>query len=108
MNKMPLEIRRKQLALTYWANLNGCRGTHPTKPVLYPCQEKDKKQIKSFFWTIGKETDKIGITNIAVSPTMAIPEHPPWLFEQVQVDLNLLNQRKNINKHQVSKYTEQH
>lgn len=107
MNEMPREIRRKQLALTYWANLKGCRGSHPTQPVLHPCQEKEKKQIKGFGWTIGKETDKIGITNIAVCPTVAIPELLPWLFEQVQVDLNLLNQRKNINKHQASKYTEQ-
>lgn len=84
MNEMPLEIRRKQLALTYWANLKGCRGSHPTQPVLYPCQEKEKKQIKSFGWTIGKETGKIGITNIAVSPTVANPETPPQLFEQVQ------------------------
>lgn len=46
-------------------------------------RKREKKRTKGFGWTIGN-IDEIGITNIAVSPTVAIPEIPPQLFEQVQ------------------------
>lgn len=40
MNEMPLDIRRNQIALTYWANLKGHKESHPTQKVLQPCQKK--------------------------------------------------------------------
>ncbi len=36
MGKMPLQIRRQQLIVSYWANLRGQSGNHPTKKALRP------------------------------------------------------------------------
>ena len=44
MGEMPLRLRREQLVLVYWTNLRGHNSDLPSKKVLLPCQEKEKKQ----------------------------------------------------------------
>jgi len=39
VGEMPLSLRRLQLAMVYWVNLQGHKQDHPTKPVLNACWE---------------------------------------------------------------------
>lgn len=49
MGEIPLEIRRTQLAVTYWIKLQGHKLDHPTQNILKPCWEKEKKGNKKFW-----------------------------------------------------------
>jgi len=91
---MPLEIRRNQIALTYWANLKGHKEIHPTQKVLQPCQEKERRHIKSFGWIIRDAVDEIGIGEMVVSPILPLSNVPPWLLGEMEVDLHLLEWKK--------------
>lgn len=59
MEKMALGLRREQLRLTYWANLQGQGKDHPTLEVLKPCWEKGRRKLKSFGWVVGKELENL-------------------------------------------------
>ncbi len=48
MGEMSLEMRRVQLSVNYWVNLQGHSQEHPTLDTLKPCWEKERKKIKSF------------------------------------------------------------
>ena len=72
MGDMPLRLRREQLALVYWTNLKGHNSDHPSKNVLLPCQEKEKKQSSSFGWTIEKNSHGMEISALNVSPTVTL------------------------------------
>ncbi len=51
VGEMPLEIRRKQLMINYWANLQGHKDEHPTKMVLQNCWEQNERCRTSFGWS---------------------------------------------------------
>lgn len=53
MGEMPLGLRRTQLVLNYWANLQGHGQDHPPQAVLNPCWEKGRWKSKSFGWIVG-------------------------------------------------------
>ncbi len=54
--EMPLQIRRKQLMMNYWVNLQGySEDHHPTVKVLLPCWEKEMSKQKCFAWNSDKE-----------------------------------------------------
>lgn len=97
------------MALTYWINLKGHKENHPTQKVLQPCQEKERRQIKSFGWIIGDAVNEIGIGEIKLSPTVPLCSVPPWLLGELGVDLHLLEWKKerNIDRIQVSIYLEE-
>uniref|UniRef100_A0A3Q3BKC9 Uncharacterized protein n=1 Tax=Kryptolebias marmoratus TaxID=37003 RepID=A0A3Q3BKC9_KRYMA len=65
---MPLEIRRTQIAIIYWANIKGHNETHPPLNTLQPCQEKEKKQFDSFGWKIMNKIEDIGMNSCQISP----------------------------------------
>ncbi len=43
MGEMSLEIRRVQLSVNYWVNLQGHSQEHPTLDTSKPCWEKERK-----------------------------------------------------------------
>ena len=77
--------------------------------MLQPCQEKERRQIKSFGWIIRDAVDEIGIGNMMVSPTVPLSNVPPWLLGELEVDLHLLEWKKenSIDRSQVSRYQEE-
>lgn len=57
--------------------------------------------IRSFGWTANKDARNLGITEIPVSPTVVIPNIPPWFFPTPQVDFHLqykIEKKKSIPK----------
>ena len=74
MGEMPLELRREQLALSYWVNLKGHSEDHPTKDTLKPSWEKERRETKSFGWKKAKEHD---ITAVNISPTVPLSVTQP-------------------------------
>lgn len=112
MGEMPLEIRRAQLAITYWANLKGHTENQPTQVMLQPYQEREKRQAKSFGWTIGNLVKELEMEDIDVSPTVPISNVPHWVLKEARVDLHLLGMSqyrkgKSINENVVYKYIEE-
>ena len=72
MGEMPLDMRRLQLSLVYWVNLQGHVTDHPTKCTLESCWEKGKRDSKSFGWTTTQETEEIEIARLDVSQTVPL------------------------------------
>lgn len=63
MGEMPLEIRREQMSMVYWAHLRGHGENHPAQSILKPCQEKEKEwhnvfdgQLKTILGRVGQQT----------------------------------------------------
>ncbi|XP_061909335.1 uncharacterized protein LOC133653724 isoform X1 [Entelurus aequoreus] len=106
MNEKPLDMRRDQLSVVYWANLKGSKQGHPTHQVLLNCQEKEKKKINCFGWIIGDRCNKVQIDNIKVSPTVPIPAIPPWMYENPNVNMQLLKNR-NLNSYPIEQWIEE-
>ncbi len=75
--EMPLEIRRKQLTINYWANLQGHKDEHSTKIVLKNCWEQNEKCRTSFGWSSKIYAEEIQVNNIKMSPTVVIQEYEP-------------------------------
>lgn len=110
MGEMPLDCRREQLLLTYWANLRGHRESHPGLNVLKPCQEKEKGQFTSFGWIAESVAQRIGISQLSMSPTVPIAAVPPWFLREPVVDLSLLRRKKcscsNVNSYIGRRYSD--
>ena len=97
MGEMPLELRREQLARSYWVHLKGHSEDHPAQNTLKPCWEKEKRETKSFGWIIEKKAKEHDITAINISPTAPLSVTQPWILPDPSVDLTLLN-KKNKEK----------
>lgn len=92
--EMPLESRRKQLMINYWANLQGHKDKHPTKMVLQKCWEQNKRSRKSFGSSSKIYAEEIQVNSIKISPTVLIPEYEPWVYVTPRIDLHLLEVKK--------------
>lgn len=90
MGEQPLELGRRQIALTYWPNLKGHSESHIAQSVLKPCQEKGIGQWRSFGWAIGKEVNEMGFSGTDLSPAVALSVLPPWLYDQIIPDFYFL------------------
>jgi len=89
VGEMPLSLRRLQLAMVYWVNLQGHKQDHPTKPVLNACWEHGRKQLNSFGWVGNNQAEKLGIAELNHSSTVALSAIPPWVFPLPIVDLEI-------------------
>ena len=89
MGEMPLEMRREQLSLNYWVSLQGHSQDHPTKDTLKPCWEKERKETKSFGWTVRQKATDLEVEKIKCSPTVPLPAIPPWILPDATVDNSL-------------------
>lgn len=92
MGEQPLELGRRQIALTYWPNLKRHSESHIAQSVLKPCQEQEKGivQWRSFGWAIGKEVNEMGFSGTDLSPAVALSVLPPWLYDQIIPDFYFL------------------
>ncbi|XP_023190356.1 uncharacterized protein LOC111608710 [Xiphophorus maculatus] len=104
MGEMPMKIRREQIAVTYWANIKGHSKNYPPYLTLKPCQEKEKKNTNSFGWVILSKIEEIGIDKVQVSSVVVSPAIPPWVLEQAEVDLKLLEKGREMEKNEVENY----
>lgn len=91
MGEMPLDTRRLQLSLTYW--VQGHSQDHPTQLTLKPW-EKEKRNSKSFGWTMTQKAIEIEIAQLNISPTVPLPVIPPWMLPNATVDFTLLEKKK--------------
>lgn len=66
MGEMPLGLRRTQLMLNYWANLQGYGQDHPTQAVLNPCWEKERRKSKSFGLIVGARASEFKLDQLYV------------------------------------------
>lgn len=99
VGEMPLSLRRLQLSMTYWATLQGHRQNHPTKAVLDKCWEHGCKHFNSFGWVGDGEAEKLGLTKLSLSCTVALPATPPWFFPMPTVDLETAKLSKHSNEY---------
>ncbi|KAJ8007977.1 hypothetical protein DPEC_G00099940 [Dallia pectoralis] len=90
MGEMPLEIRRWQLMINYWINLQGHGPSHPAKKVLQVCWEHGLGQTVSLGWVGDSWARQLGLWGIEFSPTVAMPQSPVWMWPCPVVDLQLL------------------
>ena len=94
MGEMPLELRRKQLAVRYWAYLRGHTRSHPTKSVLEECWEYGGGH-REHFGSIGNALAReFGVADVRVSATVVWPEVAPWRMVWPEVDWCLLELRR--------------
>ena len=95
VGEMPLYLRRKQIMMNYWANLQGhSEERHPTTRVLFPCWESERAKRDGFAWSSVKVSKDMALDQLRYSPTVPLPVTPPWLFPAVAVDLSMLKEQK--------------
>lgn len=63
IEEMPLELRRKQIMMIYWANLQG-HNNHPTISANEPCREHGKRPTKSCGWVVKKKASEMGLPEL--------------------------------------------
>lgn len=95
VGELPIGLRKLKLAMNYWVNIKGHTETHPVKEILKECWEYGNDDIRSFGWTANKDAMNLGITDIPVSPSVVMPNIPPWLLSMPQVDFHLQYKFKN-------------
>ncbi len=96
---MPVHLRRrKQLILTYWANLKGQQDNHPIKGVLEACWEHGKRKVNSFGWIIKDLVQEMELNEYRVIPTVILPMIPLWILPQPKMYLFLLEARQDKNQ----------
>lgn len=83
MGKMPLQLRRKQLRLNYWANLKGQTRDHSTYKVIQPCWEQEAARTESSVCVGNGLARGAGIQGSRFARTVPLSVVPPWLFPQV-------------------------
>ncbi len=94
MGEFPLELRRKQLMVNYWAGLQGHNNSHPTKVMLQESWEYGKR-LSENFGRIGNETAKeLGVFNLRISFTVVYPETAPWKLVWPEVDWFVLEGKR--------------
>ena len=95
--------------MNYWVSLQGHSQDHPTKDTLKPCWEKERKETKSFGWTVIQKATELEVVKIKCIPTVPLPAIPPWILPDATVDKSLL-EKKNMdieyimNSHTVQTY----
>ena len=67
MGEMPLDMRRMQLSMNYWVNLQGHSQEHPTQDTLKPCWEKERRETKSFGWTVTQKAIDLKVDQLNFS-----------------------------------------
>ncbi|XP_063075987.1 RNA-directed DNA polymerase from mobile element jockey [Engraulis encrasicolus] len=102
--ELPLSLRRQQLAMVYWTNLQGHKEDHPTKDILNQCWEHGKAKFESFGWVGNGQAEKLGLTKLAHSCVVPLPVIPPWLFTMPTVDLELVKIRNEAEEESDMKY----
>ncbi|KAK6308511.1 hypothetical protein J4Q44_G00217820 [Coregonus suidteri] len=66
---MPLQIRRQQLAMNYWVNLQGHGVSNPAKGILQACWEHERRPNTSFGWVGNTQAKEMGLYGREFSPT---------------------------------------
>nr|XP_055030059.1 uncharacterized protein LOC129419084 isoform X2 [Misgurnus anguillicaudatus] len=106
MGEMPLDLRRDQLSLVFWANLRGHREDHLSQSTLVESQERQNGMKSSFGWTVKQKAYEMEIASLDISPTVVISRTPIWTLEDLSIDLNLLEeaQKEDIDSNVVQRY----
>lgn len=104
MGEMPLQIRRQQLMASYWANLRGQREDHPTRKVLSPSWEHEKRKCNSFGWSVGKLVRDMRLEEVGCAPIIPLSPVPLWVMPQPEVDLSLLEKRQKEGSYETEVY----
>lgn len=100
VSEMPLKIRRDQIMLTYWANLEGHGTLHPTKAILQESWEHWGIKVRSFGKVCKEVAQKLGLTGLKISRTVPTSVISPWKFYTPAIDMQLLE--KNQKQYQKS------
>lgn len=72
VSEMPLKIRRDQIMLTYWANLEGHGTLHPTKAILQESWKHRGIKVRSFGKVCKDVAQKLGLTGLKISRTVPV------------------------------------
>lgn len=56
------------------------------------CWEKERRETKSFGWTVIQKATELELTDLKFNPTVPLPAVPPWVPEAT-VDLTLLEKK---------------
>ena len=67
MGEMPLRLRRKQLMVNYWANLQGHSDFHLTKEALQECWENGKSQRENWGRVDNDVANELGVLGVRMS-----------------------------------------
>uniref|UniRef100_A0A3B1IE94 Reverse transcriptase domain-containing protein n=1 Tax=Astyanax mexicanus TaxID=7994 RepID=A0A3B1IE94_ASTMX len=94
----PLDIRRQQLAMSYWVGIKGHDIDHPANIVLRDCWEHGDSRGKSFGWIAGELAQQMNLESLSLCKTVIAAPISPWLFPMPEVDLKLQNEFKKHGK----------
>ncbi len=90
MGEMPLYLRRKQLMITYLANLQvHSEDRHPTKKVLLPCWERERAKWDCFAWSSERAARAMTLSQRNYISTVPLTLTPPWLLPSVILDFHI-------------------
>jgi len=76
VGEMPLYLRRKQLLMNCWANLQGHSEQHPAKKAFLLCWEKEKARQECFAWGSERLAEEIKLAQKRYCLTVPLPVYP--------------------------------
>lgn len=90
MGDMPIHLRIKQLALNYWASIQGCEDNeHIAKRALSPCWESEKIKKEYGSWKVQEWAKESKIQDKVQIKKFLYTVNPKWIFSEVCVDYSI-------------------
>lgn len=89
--------------LAYWIKLKGSGEEQPATKVLCDCWEyTNQLKSKGFGWNINAVAEEYGLNSIEYGPTTVWGNVPPWIFPVPNVNLKLLEMKKEWSESKVN------
>ena len=96
MGEMPLRLRRTKLGLQYWAKVNGFPQSFPARCLLQKFVDPGPRvRHRSFLDDINQCAKLQGLGQGSIAIHLSWSPVPPWLFQEVDINLTFLNQKSN-------------
>ena len=89
-----MELRREKIALAYWVRLKGSGEGNVTNKTLQECWEYSKFQGRGFGWTSKGKIRTYGMHELEFSPSNPFSSVPPWLFPIVNIDVSIVEKKR--------------
>ena len=108
-NELPLYLRRIKLAMAFWVKLKGSGEEIPAVNVLENCWEYSqikKNRCRGFGWVINEIAEKYGVNELKIGPSIVWGSVPPWVFPIPDVDLSIMDKKREWNEEDMGNLTE--
>lgn len=97
--ELPLQLRHLKMSLAYWVELKGSGEEQPAAKVICDCWEySQQRKGKGFGWNINSVAEGYGLNSLDYGPNTVWGNVPPWICPVPNVDLQLVEEKREWTK----------